>query len=905
MADNSLTPKEEFLLNPVTEHNITDAAIATFETNLRHPVKVEIPLEPIQDLHGMPNPYPAGTSVNLIPDTTDTSNGYVAEYHLNSDGSTTANANWYISEYIPLNAETTYTWSNRINTSNLPAICFYDENKTFISGIAINKQYSHTFTPPEGAVYCRSSQSLYTHQEVASTNPAFQLEVGSTATEYRRYSNICPISGWIEAEIEQRRKNLLIPDNPENPMQNWTHTSTGTVKYSAEYGGFYSDGFGVAQSKQAGKNEKLFIAPKNMTVTFSVDVYDTRTTYGIRFYLNDARITDIHGLANQWTRYTYTCQMTAGEYLGITVYGGIYWKNLQVVYGTSADQYYPYVANTIPINWQSEAGTIYRGTVTLNEDGSADVVAQHWILRDMSKFSSIAAPSASSGLYAHTFNLKNWATTWDKAGGALNMICEVGIIGQMGSNYHIWGVDSTSDMYFYDNTISTVSEFKTKYTGCYILYRGRNRNQTYHFPNVGQLKAFLGTNNVWSDIGNVNVKYLTQNSETGMEYRGDRALELRRRAMLADAPTIHTTVGSSDTGGFASFKSYVKAPVKSVTIPFTPKQEGTGDPSPDNVRPISGWTGCELHNDHEAKSLSSYDYNTINAYIVYDAGAKGHLQTHASNRTVIIPLKENTFYKYTWNRSARSGDDDSNLLLFEAYPAVNVVADRPYSNLIRSGQSATFFSGTKYKYVAIKIAHISRSNTTETINRSTFVEGTYLPVVFTDPTTGDPLTVYGGTVTLNEDGSVDIISTWYGRTFNGSENWTTQNPSSLYAMKFIVSLPALGKPQATTNSKGKTNYIKTYKVSNEHRSDGVLCCLFGWGDSKLYVMNATKYLEGVTDLTSFKAYLSEHNLQVAYPLATPITYHFDNVGQLKSFIGQNTVWTDLNGDPTVTFWKHG
>lgn len=36
--------------------------------------------------------------------------------------------------------------------------------------------------------------------------------------------------------------------------------------------------------------------------------------------------------------------------------------------------YEPYHGQTIPISWQSEAGTIVNGTVTLNDDGSADVV---------------------------------------------------------------------------------------------------------------------------------------------------------------------------------------------------------------------------------------------------------------------------------------------------------------------------------------------------------------------------------------------------------------------------------------------------------------------------------------------------------------------------------------------------
>jgi hypothetical protein len=38
----------------------------------------------------------------------------------------------------------------------------------------------------------------------------------------------------------------------------------------------------------------------------------------------------------------------------------------------------------------------------------------------------------------------------------------------------------------------------------------------------------------------------------------------------------------------ASFKSAAKVPLTSAIITFGPTQSGSGDPSPDNIRPISG-----------------------------------------------------------------------------------------------------------------------------------------------------------------------------------------------------------------------------------------------------------------------------------------------------------------------------
>ena len=48
------------------------------------------------------------------------------------------------------------------------------------------------------------------------------------------------------------------------------------------------------------------------------------------------------------------------------------------------------------------------------------------------------------------------------------------------------------------------------------------------------------------------------------------------------------------TGNPLSFNTNVAKPLSSLLIPFTPVQSGTGDPSPENVRPISGTSGVNV-----------------------------------------------------------------------------------------------------------------------------------------------------------------------------------------------------------------------------------------------------------------------------------------------------------------------
>lgn len=65
-------------------------------------------------------------------------------------------------------------------------------------------------------------------------------------------------------------------------------------------------------------------------------------------------------------------------------------------------------------------------------------------------------------------------------------------------------------------------------------------------------------------------------------------LELRRRIILAQ-PHLETSSGAMITIG-----GVVNAPVKKCKSAITAVQSGTGDPSPSNIRPITGWTGVNI-----------------------------------------------------------------------------------------------------------------------------------------------------------------------------------------------------------------------------------------------------------------------------------------------------------------------
>ena len=62
-----------------------------------------------------------------------------------------------------------------------------------------------------------------------------------------------------------------------------------------------------------------------------------------------------------------------------------------------------------------------------------------------------------------------------------------------------------------------------------------------------------------------------------------------RNHILMNTPHLATT-----TGTMVTFNTDLAAPLTSVKANFLPVQEGSGDPSPTNVRPITGWTGIKV-----------------------------------------------------------------------------------------------------------------------------------------------------------------------------------------------------------------------------------------------------------------------------------------------------------------------
>lgn len=164
-----------------------------------------VDINPVQDLsQGDPSPENicpisgwTGANVtrcgkNLFDKTaTDTDNGYVNGKYIGSNGGVSPSSSYNVSEYVAIKANTTYTLSG-ISGAN-PSLVFYDSEKQYISGIKYNQYESLTFVTPDNAEYVRMTIPV-------ANADVFQLEVGSTATDYEPYNGqTIPIDWQTEA----------------------------------------------------------------------------------------------------------------------------------------------------------------------------------------------------------------------------------------------------------------------------------------------------------------------------------------------------------------------------------------------------------------------------------------------------------------------------------------------------------------------------------------------------------------------------------------------------------------------------------------------------------------------------------------------------------------------------------
>ena len=378
--------------------------------------------------------------------------------------------------------------------------------------------------------------------------------------------------------------------------------------------------------------------------------------------------------------------------------------------------------------------------------------------------------------------------------------------------------------------------------------------------------------------------------------------------------------GSGASGGLLPWTEFTGNPLqfdapkahalKSCVVSIEPIQSGSGDPSPDNVRPISGWNSARLY--RTGKNLLSptlykgVQYNPSNG-AVFDTTLASPQFTDNGDGT--FSLSTSATWKYfcmllpchgmprfhlkikgesTGQFGRTTGFLDKDLKVISA--SNNTSASWTFE------ENYTPSSNPQRAYFYIVLTNRATASATITITEPQIelseegVASAYEPYSGSSLTLPFGQTVYGGTASYNGDGTWTVTVTEVAKHASGL---TWANNAS-YANTF--------NGDGFTNRKLKINgsnangcYCDTYKwytsgevgassggIALANASSGSLAAM-----SRIYIKDTN-----FADKNEFVASFTEHDPLIVCPLATPTTFTITTAELFDALQGRNVMWTD-------------
>ena len=330
--------------------------------------------------------------------------------------------------------------------------------------------------------------------------------------------------------------------------------------------------------------------------------------------------------------------------------------------------------------------------------------------------------------------------------------------------------------------------------------------------------------------------------------------------------------GETETysGSIASFEGDETTAIKSLTAQIVPKQSGSGDPSPSNVRPISGYSEVKTtrcgKNLFDKSAMVKMWYMDSNGKLLYDG------------TTILFSVPIGTEFILSGTNGNR------NRLCY---------IDKPLSE-VAINDVTTFISNTNlpihltsqhqtYVYYMNSSQNASLGDSLQLELGSTVTD--YEPYNGTTYTTSLGQTVYGGTLEVM---SGELVSDMATPIDLGSLEWRRDSNSGTYYFYATLSTPCAYAYNTPESQLKVTALPYTYKGTG------------GWAymGNKTYgfTYNTIRIRDdSYTDPTSFKASLT--NVTFSYGVATPTTIQLTPT-QVTTLLGNNNIWAD-SGDVTV------
>lgn len=313
-------------------------------------------------------------------------------------------------------------------------------------------------------------------------------------------------------------------------------------------------------------------------------------------------------------------------------------------------------------------------------------------------------------------------------------------------------------------------------------------------------------------------------------------------------------------------------PAKKLTLSLAPHQSGSGDPSPDNVRSISGYQSVKVYRAGKNLIQNIKHQATINAVYLGQSGAQYALNLPKGTYTISVEFLNGAYAGAYYHFASDSGNrniwsstsglttasfviDKDEPFRIWLYTSSGISADDIGEFMIEVGDTATAYEPYTAQEYDIAI-----------------------------PTSAG--TVYGGQLTVNDDGSGTLT---VDRGYIKPTSIRRIDTHAGTGLKFW---------QVTDNAGGvnTTTSTRNLFLSNTFRS------LTGIAEGNFYLTGVGQILvvvpyaaqQSIDNINDAGAWLASVGAEFVYPLAEPQTYTL-TAEQVTTLLGDNTVWMDADG----------
>lgn len=497
-----------------TDSVVTFVPDSTMELPI-HSVVAEI--EPVQDLNGYSYPWPAGGGTN-IADVADkasaTVNGitsYITDTLVTVSGTSTGNGDCNIF----LNTQISVASGESITVSTSGSLSVTGGGYTFFlhspdDGYFMNSAVS---TVGDSRTFTMTADRVidfvlirFPRDRTPSGSFYLQIEKGTSATSYVPYSNICPISGFTGMTISRTGVNLL-----EELKSSYTGSVTAYFKdLCVNKGDFNSITLEVGRTYTFSAN-----------ITSSAEPFNMSVGTGSGRYQRD--IANVTGLTSGRVSITFTpteYDLAVGNifavrpvrYSSSTTFTYTV-TDMMLEVSDSVSTHSDYSAEEYDVDWSSEAGTVYGGTL----DVTTGVLTVTHVTDVVSNLTVSTAFTTGTKTCMVRYSLSNTSTTVaysTKHRAISNMGVEatayygtirVNDSGSTSVDFAITPDGTLLSVYDSDLTL-TAETFATKYANMQVCYPLATP-VTYQLTPIDITSVSGETNTVWCDTGDVTVTY--------------------------------------------------------------------------------------------------------------------------------------------------------------------------------------------------------------------------------------------------------------------------------------------------------------------------------------------------------------------------------------------------------------